>query len=255
MKILFIDHIFHKQTRSSDFFVDILESFSSVDIVYIDPDLTNKNLLEGVCLSEYDRICFWQIMPKSHEISLLPKNRTILIPMYDACCTWTYRKWSQFRGFRFITFCEKIHNILLDLGIASCSVKYVPEIVRPDSLADSKKKTAFIWKRTPNFNLPLVIQMFKRNGIDKIICHGVSENQRYEDRDIDIEYTNGWFKTHEDYLGILLKCNYFFAPRLYEGIGMGFLEAMGLGLCVISPNQATMNEYIVDNVNGYLLII
>ena len=33
---------------------------------------------------------------------------------------------------------------------------------------------------------------------------------------------------------------------------MGFLEAMGLGLCVLSPNSPTMSEYIVDGDNGVL---
>ena len=252
MKILFIDHIFHKQTKSSDFFVDILKSFASVDIIYSDPDSKEQDLFKDFCLLDYDRICFWQIMPTPHEISILPKERTILIPMYDACCIWTYKKWSRYKGFKFISFCVKIHNILLDLGISSCYVKYVPKVIMADISKKKTNVTAFIWKRTPNLNLPVIIQMFKRNGVKDFICHGVPENQRYEDSDLNIEYTNGWFKTHNDYINTLSNCHYFFAPRLYEGIGMGFLEAMGLGLCVIAPNQATMNEYIEDNINGYL---
>jgi glycosyltransferase involved in cell wall biosynthesis len=46
--------------------------------------------------------------------------------------------------------------------------------------------------------------------------------------------------------------NVFVAPRRFEGIGLSFLEAMARGQVVIAENNATMNEYIVHDVNGLL---
>ncbi len=51
---------------------------------------------------------------------------------------------------------------------------------------------------------------------------------------------------------MLSKSNVYFAPGLYEGIGLSFLEAMAMGMCVVAPNTATMNEYIIHGVNGLL---
>lgn len=45
---------------------------------------------------------------------------------------------------------------------------------------------------------------------------------------------------------------FYIAPRVFEGIGMSFLEAMAMGRCVIALNNPTMNEYIIDGVTGIL---
>lgn len=252
MKILVIDHLFHKKTKSSDFFFNILHEFAWTDIEYIDTEINLYDQLTNLSYTSYDRIIFWQIMPPKDIIPLLPYSKTILIPMYDACCTWTYKKWYDYRLFRFISFCLKIHKILIDLGIQSIYVKYAPDVKQPEGLERHNDLTAFIWRRTDNLKLQEIVRMFKRNGVYNIVCHGFSEDQKIQVEGVNIIYTRGWFKTHEEYLESVSKCHYFFAPRLYEGIGMGFLESMGLGLCVISPNQATMNEYIKDKENGYL---
>jgi glycosyltransferase involved in cell wall biosynthesis len=44
----------------------------------------------------------------------------------------------------------------------------------------------------------------------------------------------------------------YFAPRLNEGIGFGFLDAMACGMVVLSHNGPTMNEYIKHRINGLL---
>jgi Glycosyl transferases group 1 len=44
----------------------------------------------------------------------------------------------------------------------------------------------------------------------------------------------------------------FFAPRATEGIGMANLEAMAHGMCVVAHDDATANEYIAHQKNGYL---
>ena len=49
------------------------------------------------------------------------------------------------------------------------------------------------------------------------------------------------------------ECNIFIAPRYFEGIGWSFIEAMTKGMAVVAFNQPTMNEYIKNGVNGYLI--
>jgi len=61
-----------------------------------------------------------------------------------------------------------------------------------------------------------------------------------------------WFEDKNEYLNLVRDSNIFFAPRLYEGIGMSFLEAMSMGKCVVAPGNPTMNEYITHNKTGLL---
>ena len=61
-----------------------------------------------------------------------------------------------------------------------------------------------------------------------------------------------WYDTREEMIKDMEKSAVYIAPRLYEGIGMSFLEAMAHGRCVIAPDNPTMNEYITDKVTGYL---
>jgi glycosyltransferase involved in cell wall biosynthesis len=61
-----------------------------------------------------------------------------------------------------------------------------------------------------------------------------------------------WYDTREAFSQDLAKSQVFFAPRRTEGIGLSFLEALGLGMAVVASDGSTMNEYIRSGVNGYL---
>jgi len=68
---------------------------------------------------------------------------------------------------------------------------------------------------------------------------------------LHVEQTS-WFDDPADAKAAVARATVYFAPRRYEGIGQAVLEAMALGLCVVAPNAATMNEYIVDGQTGLL---
>jgi len=58
--------------------------------------------------------------------------------------------------------------------------------------------------------------------------------------------------SREDYLRHLGGFNIFFAPRRHEGLGLTFLEAMAMGLCVVAEDLPTANEYLLAHQNGVL---
>ena len=251
MKCLFFDHSFHRQTRSSDFFVSLLSDVYDVDVTYIDPDnpSINKELVDHAKRCEI--VVFWQIMPDAKLLIGLDLSKVVLIPMYDACCILSYRKWLEYKKCRFISFSKRMHNHLTAMGLKSFYLQYAPDVF---SLKDDHKDifpTIFIWKRTPNFNFKKLLPVLKKNGIKKAICHGFKEEEKCEYQGMELEFTTGWFKDNADYFSTLSRCHYFLAPRQFVGIGMGFLEAMSQGLCVIAPNESTMNEYI-NKTNGVL---
>lgn len=251
MKILFYDHIFHNKTKSSGFFVNILKSFADVDIVYIAPDELSSQIFSDD--KDVDVFIFWQIMPSVKALQNIPYDKIVFIPMYDACCAYTSKKWQQYGKYKFISFSEKVHKLLTKMNIRSLYIQYmVPIKYNNVNVAKDEKITIFIWKRSETLNLKKLIRALENTGIEKAICHGFDFSDRIFSDKIILEYTNGWFDSHDEYIRTISKCHYFLQPRKFEGIGMAFLEAMSLGLCVISPNQATMNEYITNNVTGYL---
>ena len=63
---------------------------------------------------------------------------------------------------------------------------------------------------------------------------------------------SAWSEDRSTYDEALRQAGIYFAPRLYEGIGMSFLEAMAMGKAIVAPDNPTMNEYLTHNVNGYL---
>ncbi|RLD78564.1 MAG: hypothetical protein DRJ07_13005, partial [Bacteroidetes bacterium] len=70
-------------------------------------------------------------------------------------------------------------------------------------------------------------------------------------KDYNITFSS-WFESKKELLTKINECSVFIVPRLYEGIGITFLEAMSLGKCVLSPDFPTMNEYIQHGYNGLL---
>jgi len=104
----------------------------------------------------------------------------------------------------------------------------------------------------------LVKKLIGNNRVDKVIFRNNPDPGHknllpsHEDvKKYNIKISNGWIEKNE-YKKLLSECNVFIAPRPYEGIGTSFLEALSTGMAVIAPNNATMNEYVVHNKNGYL---
>ena len=61
-----------------------------------------------------------------------------------------------------------------------------------------------------------------------------------------------WFESKEEYINTIKFVDVYFAPRIYEGIGLSFLEIMSYGKYIVAFNNPTMNEYIINQKNGFL---
>lgn len=79
---------------------------------------------------------------------------------------------------------------------------------------------------------------------------GISEEDRkkFKMKMADFDFS----ADNHEYLQLISGANIFISPRKKEGIGMGLLEAMAMGMAAIGNNEATMNEYIIPGKNGYL---
>ncbi len=260
-RLAFIDHSVHRKTLSSQFFIDLLEKTFVVDVFWCDSWKTGKfDQLEKFDPAGYDVIVFFQVMYPLDKIKGL-KDKCIFVPMFDGARNDSDLFWFKYREFRFISFSETLHRRLRRLRINSLHVRYYPAFEPMDSDdSDSNPEglTAFFLERTPEISWNVVKRLVEGSGISTMYYHNPfarEEGMNIPDRESISRYGitfSDWFESREDYLMLVKSARIYFAPRLYEGIGMTFLEAMALGRCVVAPNHPTMNEYITDGINGIL---
>ena len=108
-KIAFIDLQFHKKTKSSDFFQDILKKEFDVDVFY-------ENEIKKCIKSNYEKYIYRQVAPDFIDLLKIKDKQIIFIPMYD---TTPVNKlaWERFKCFKFkiICFCKKMYDFFNEM--------------------------------------------------------------------------------------------------------------------------------------------
>ncbi|MEA5411690.1 glycosyltransferase [Synechococcus sp. BA-120 BA3] len=274
MKIAYCDHSYHQKTRSTLFLPELLlQSGHTVDYFW-DSGWEGGSRVGFKELERYDAVVIFQAIPhglpdcvaKFHpNVTLIPMLDQFGIakgPLFDLS-----RLWRPFHGSKVLSFSSAIHAIATSNGIASMHCQYMPpstgrslRVHRHDA-KDSLR--VFFWARRPS---EISIDMVGRLLCDhqtnlSLHVHLSADPGEVETSDEDVRSTfpecqsltiSRWFESKEEIMRIIHDCDVYIAPRLEEGIGQSFLEALSGGLCVVAPNNGTMNEYLVDGVNGML---
>ncbi len=264
MKIAYIDHSFHQKTKSTLFLVSLFLSKNHTVINFWDDSWQNNNHLniDEINNGNFDLIIFFQSIPHYTEIYKLKCRNIIWIPMYDGDRSRNIFEWLSYLicDIKIISFSKTLSKIITKFKFDILNVQYYPK----PNLTNKNLEgiNIFFWERIPKINWELIKKLIGKNKISKIYLRSIMDNNNKEqatssllkDEDIrkyNIKIINGWLKK-DTYEEILKSCNIYIAPRQFEGIGMSFLEAMSLGIPVIAPDSATMNEYIINNKNGFL---
>jgi len=256
-KILFIGHGYHQKTLSNSFLLDILKESFDVDVYYDETWQKGPEVNEEIFFKkEYSQIIFYQICPYKFILNNLKIEKVFFIPMYDGLDFKGVVKnlYMSFNKIIFINFSKKIHQKLLNFGIQSFYFQYFPA---PQEKCFGDKNKLFFWQRRNEINLNLVEKLFANYPINIHIHQALDPNQLIDKPSKEQEkkfqlISSNWFNSKVEFLSAIKDKAFFIAPRLKEGIGMSFLEAMAMGKIVIANNDATMNEYIEHGVNGYL---
>ncbi|WP_375724902.1 glycosyltransferase [Arcobacter sp. KX21116] len=265
--IAIIGHEFHKKTLSTKFFCDMLTKYYDITFFWTHTreykaDITNFRIND---ITNLHAIILFQIFPDIQELELFNNKNVILIPMFDNDLKIDYSKWSKYHNYKFINFSKTLFEKLDFLDFKkNLYVQYMPSLdsIKPKILnKENNKPKIFFWQRSKEINWILIKKLIDFTQIESIHMHRISPIEEKDDwfekpseNDIinyNISFSH-WFDSKEDFFNKVNEFDIFIAPRLFEGIGLAFLEAMSLGKCIVAPNFPTMNEYIKDKQNGFL---
>ena len=265
-RIAYVDHSFHRTTRSTEFLPQMLQRHGHVVDHYWDDAWQGGKSVDWSEVSSHDVVIMFQSYcpPPASSFRQAHPN-VVYIPMFDQFSFWrgpvlnlsTF--WEPFQGSKVLNFSNALHCMTTGFGIASHVVRYyqpVPTLPQPPRPG----LHGFFWlRRDAELPWQTIRRLIENVRFDSFHIHLATDpgtpSPRLPSAE-DIAQHNitasTWFEKKADLDALMEQANVYFAPRLEEGIGQSFLEAMSRGQCVVAPNLGTMNEYIVSGVNGLL---
>lgn len=260
MRILFVDHVMHRLTSSSAFFLDILKERYEVDTAYLEPDITGTHALAEFERRQdwagYDLVIAWQLEAVA-AITSQHGVPTLLAPMFDGSGVLTEKAWALYRDCSMLHFSYTLHARTRDIIPHQKYIQYYPDPAAYKPVDHSMGAKVFFWMRRPeDLDLGAVLRLV-RSGFDSIHVH--LKPDRAGEKLVLPEWaasynitSSSWFDKRSDYDALLDQHTVLVCPRLAEGIGMVMLEGLARGMCVLAHREPTHTEYIADGINGYL---
>lgn len=258
MRIAFFDHPYHRATRSSQFFVDILSTLGGISTFYVEDNGAMEAGSAAFDEASFDLIVIWQVHQAFRQLSGRHPN-VVFVPMYDAMQSQSGFYWKrEFARARTVSFSRKLHEEVIKHGGQSHYVQFFPDPEQYRPITDYDGLRAFFWFRREPIDLQFLLGLIGPASIDLFSLHNAPDPgikplkvSAVPDNIRALEIST-WTSDGDSYRKLLASHNLFFAPRVLEGIGMSFLEAMACGQCVVAPHASTMNEYIANGTNGIL---
>jgi len=256
-KLAFVDHDYHKKTRCADFLREILSEYFIIDSYWW--SLSEETKLIKY-LKNYENIFFFQTLIPSYDLLKLRDRNLIWAPMYDTLSfERKYWKKIKYTNIKLLCFSKKVKLHAEKMGCQNIGLKY---FIRPKEIefkTPQKTLNILFWFRS-TLKLNDWLGFFDLNKINKIIyldCPDSGKKSEEFDKTIldkyKIELVKKTFLPQNQYIEYVKNCDVFIASRKQEGIGMGFLEAISMGKYIVSYDDSTMNEYIVDKKIGFLI--
>ena len=253
-RILLVDHVCHKTTKSFDFFAALLRRSFEVEIFYYERHYRVR--IPKDKLAWADVIVYLEFLPSRFRIAE-PGKHCVFVPMYDNewGSEWQWRRIAD-SGMAVVSFCGRITE-----HARKCGVKDLLDVrfALPPSPAPGNPRVAVLWDRG-QVGINQVRKLFAPSDLDKLIVlrrpGGGKAPEPIPDEVREayhVELHEGDYLPDEEYRTLLADPGVYIAPRFTEGIGMSFLEALAAGKIVVAHKDATMDEAVEDGVNGRLV--
>lgn len=265
-RIAYVDHSFHRTTKSTGFLPDVLRRHGHVVEHFWDDAWQGGASVRWTEVSDHDIVIMFQSYcpPETLHFRRAHPN-VVYIPMLDQFCIYRgpilnlSHFWEPFQGSKVLNFSNAVHCVTTGFGIVSHFVRYYQPTVRYLQPPQHGLHGFFWLRRESELPWRLIRKLIEGTHFDSFHIHSAvdpgfpaAEHPSAEDIATFNITTSRWFENKADLNTLMARANVYFAPRLEEGIGQSFLEAMARGQCVVAPNHGTMNEYILPGVNGLL---
>jgi glycosyltransferase involved in cell wall biosynthesis len=278
MRIAYCDHSFHKKTTSTQFLSEIILRRTGHRVDYFwDESWEGGSPVRFGQVEHYDIIVLFQTIPIN-----LPRciaqvhSNVIFVPMLDQLGIargplFNLKDfWRPFRGSKVLSFSTAVNAMAISNGVASEYFQYMPSLLGLDDKttvrgSENNRLRVFYWVRRPSDISATCINRLLSQIKEGYVIHLHLSPDPGQKQMTDDEAVNAfaeancasitisrWLNTKSELLKLVKNSDIFLAPRLEEGIGQVFLEALSCGLCIVAPNNGTMNEYLVHGVNGLL---
>ena len=265
-RIAYVDHSYHRTTRSTNFLRDMLRRHGHEVNDFWDDAWQGGPPVNWADVRDHDAVIMFQSYCTPGQAAFRQAHPNVIyIPMLDQFGFWQGPMfnqsdfWAPFQGSKVLNFSSALHCLTTGFGIASHWARYY----QPAELEPAQPIVGlhgFFWlRRQDQISWSMIRKLIENVKFDSFHIHlahdpGSPEPQppSADDMARHTISTSTWFDDKSELTALVEKANVYFAPRMEEGIGQSFLEAMARGKCVVASNQGTMNEYILHGVNGLL---
>lgn len=265
-RIAFVDHSYHRTTQSTSFLRDMLRERGNQVEDFWDESWTGGRPIDWQEVQGHDVVIMFQSYCRSGPAAFRQVHPNVVyIPMLDQFGIWQGPMinqsdfWSPFQGSKVLNFSNALHCLTIGFGIASHWARFY-QPAQPTASTAAPGLRGFLWlRRQDQIAWPLIRQLIEGTRFDRFHIHlagdpGAVKPELPSNADMARHNitVSTWFEDRSELAALVDQANVYFAPRMEEGIGQSFLEAMARGKCVVAANQGTMNEYILPGFNGLL---
>jgi glycosyltransferase involved in cell wall biosynthesis len=234
--------------------IDYLREFYDVEVLYNKSEEINENSDLSQIDDSYKAVIFWQLFPIENLHEKIKHDNIIFFPMYDLSSNWNFEKWLSFKNIKIINFSKILHKKLKSTGFNSIYLQY---FIKPEEFSTGNKNEVFFWQRHSEPNFETIKKILPEENVKIHMHKSVDPTHEFvtpsPEDEIKYEITySSWFENKQEMTDLIKSKAMYIAPRLQEGVGMSFLEAMAQGKAVIAHDAPTMNEYIINGKTGYL---
>lgn len=203
---------------------------------------------------------FCQLPPPAEWLQKVP-DQLIWLPMWDSAIYYSQTWWNSLpKSLRIVAFSEAVHQLVISSSLKSLNLKFFKDPQIFTSTNWTGDRILLYWNRTGLIGPQFLEHLCGALKVDKLLFRSQADPDYIDSATYQLPSRLGRtvvetlpvFQTRQAYFDATREANVFIAPRLAEGVGMSFLEAMARGCAVFAHDRATMSEYIASGENGYL---
>lgn len=203
---------------------------------------------------------FFQYPPPQKLIKLMNK-KIIWIPMWDHIRMYPSSFWKGLpKTLKVVAFSNAVYQKTVSVGLQTLRLQYYCSPEEFKCVSWSGGRVLFYWNRIGMIGIEDLTTLCQKLRIKTLYFQNQLDPGLLKSLDYTLPQKLGdtivislpKYLPRNQYQQILAKTNIYLTPRIYEGIGLSFIEALARGCCVVGMDASTMNEYIDHNKNGYL---